>query len=65
MKVDLAVALYQVQRSEEALELLYSVLLKDFGFGEAKKFMLDVINALPDGDALKSTYRRKVYSLMY
>ena len=65
VKVDLAVALYQVQRSEEALELLYGVLLKDFGFGEAKKFMLDVINALPDGDALKSTYRRKVYSLMY
>ncbi|NVK58038.1 MAG: co-chaperone YbbN [Alteromonadaceae bacterium] len=65
VKVDLAVALYQVQRSEEALELLYGVLLKDFAFGDAKKFMLDVINALPDGDSLKSIYRRKLYSLMY
>ncbi|WP_413365809.1 thioredoxin [Alteromonas sp. AMM-1] len=65
LKVDLAVALYRVQRSAEALELLHGVLLKDFGFGEAKKTMLDVINALPDGDALKSTYRRKLYSLMY
>ncbi|PRO71768.1 co-chaperone YbbN [Alteromonas alba] len=65
VKVDLAVALYQVQRFEEALELLYGVLLKDFGFGEAKKLILDIINALPDGDSLKSGYRRKVYSLMY
>lgn len=65
VKVDLAIALYQVQRYEEALALLYGVLLKDFGFGEAKKLTLDIINALPDGDSLKSTYRRKVYSLMY
>lgn len=65
VKVDLAVAYYQVQRSEEALALLFAVLREDFAFGEAKKLMLDVINALPDGDALKSGYRRKLYSLMY
>lgn len=65
VKVDLAIAMYQVQRYEEALALLHGVLLKDFGFGEAKKLILDIINALPDGDSLKSLYRRKVYSLMY
>lgn len=65
LKVDLAVQLQQAHKSEEALELLFGVLLKDMGFGDAKKLMLDMINALPDGDVLKSAYRRKVYSLLY
>ncbi len=65
LKVDLAVQLQQAHKSAEALELLYGVLLKDMSFGDAKKLMLDMINALPDGDALKSVFRRKVYSLLY
>ncbi len=65
LKVDLAVQLQQAHKADEALELLYQVLLKDLNFGEAKKIMLDMINALADGDALKSSYRRKVYSLLY
>lgn len=64
-KVDLAVALQQAHRADEALPLLFDVLQRDLAFGEAKKLMLDMINALPDGDALKSQYRRKVYSLLY
>ncbi|MEW9797445.1 thioredoxin [Alteromonas sp. CYL-A6] len=64
-KVDLAVALQQAHRNEEALELLYSVLCKELSFGDARKLMLDMINALADGDPLKSTYRRKVYGLLY
>ena len=65
LKVQLAVQLQQANQIEEALALILSVLLKDLNFGEAKKLTLDMINALPDGDPLKSKYRRKVYSLLY
>lgn len=64
-KIDLAVQLQQAHRVDEALALLYAVLIKDLGFGDARKTMLDMINALPDGDPLKSEYRRKVYGLLY
>ncbi|MEG3766665.1 thioredoxin [Alteromonas sp. 14N.309.X.WAT.G.H12] len=65
LKVELAVQLQQAHKSAEALSLLFSVLSKDLHFGDAKKLMLDMINAMPDGDSLKSEYRRKVYSLLY
>lgn len=65
IKTDLAVQLHQANQTEEALELIMSVLLTDLNFGEAKKLTLDMINALPDGDPLKSKYRRKIYSLLY
>jgi len=65
IKVKLAVQLHQTTQVEEALELILSVLYKDLNFGDAKKLTLDMINALPDGDPLKSKYRRKVYSLLY
>lgn len=65
IRVKLAVQLQQAHKSEEALALLFSVIKKDLNFGDAKKTMLDMINALADGDVLKSTYRRKVYSLLY
>ncbi|AWL10880.1 Protein disulfide-isomerase A3 [Saliniradius amylolyticus] len=65
VKVQLAVQLQQANRAEEALEFLLQVLQKDMNFGEARKLMMDTINALPDGDPLASQYRRKMYSLMY
>ncbi|AXR08358.1 thioredoxin [Salinimonas sediminis] len=65
LKVELAVQLQQAHKADEALALLHQVLLTDLNFGEAKKTMLDMINALPDGEPLKSLYRRKVYSLLY
>ena len=65
VKVDLAIQLQQANQAEDALELLLSVLSSDLNFGDAKKFTLDTINALPDGDPLKSKYRRKLYSLLY
>ncbi|MFT6778037.1 MAG: putative thioredoxin [Paraglaciecola sp.] len=64
-KVKLAVQLHQANQIEEALELILSVLYKDLNFGDAKKLTLDIINTLPDGDPLKSNYRRKVYGLLY
>jgi len=65
LKVDLAVQFHQASKSDEALALLLLVLKKELGFGDARKIMLDMINALTDGDPLKSEYRRKVYSLLY
>lgn len=65
LKVKLAVQLQQAKRNEEALELLFQVLKKDLNFGDAKKFALDTINALPAGDPLASLYRRKIYALLY
>jgi putative thioredoxin len=65
IKVELAVQLHQAHKSEQALSLLFEVVKKDLGFGDAKKTILDMINALVDGDPLKSAYRRKVYSLLY
>lgn len=64
-KVSLAVQLNQANRNEEALTLLHEVLQKDLNFGEAKKFTLDMINSLPEGDPLASKFRRKIYSLLY
>lgn len=65
VKVSLAVQLQQANRNEEALELLLQVLSKDLNFGEARKFALDIINALPDGDSLATKFRRKLFSMMY
>ncbi|MCC2618225.1 thioredoxin [Aestuariibacter halophilus] len=65
VKVDLAVQLHQAHQPEEALALLFDVLRADLNFGDAKKVTLDMINALPDGEPLKSTFRRKIYSLLY
>lgn len=65
LKIRLAVQLHQANQVEEALELALAVLLKDLNFGDAKKLTLDMINALPDGDPLKSKFRRKIYSLLY
>lgn len=65
LKVELAVQLQQAHKSAEALSLLFTVLQKELHFGEAKKLMLDMVNALPDGDSLKTEYRRKMYSLLY
>lgn len=65
IKLQLAIQLQQAHKVEQALDLLLSILRKDMGFGDAKKITLDTINALPDGEPLKSVYRRKIYSLLY
>lgn len=65
VKLQLAVQLQQANKTADALELLYSILVKDMNFKDAKKLTLDTINALPDGEPLKSQYRRKIYSLLY
>ena len=65
LKQKLAIALNQANRNEEALALLFGILKKDMAFGEAKKTYLDIIANLPAGDAVASSYRRKLYALLY
>lgn len=65
LQQQLAVQYHQVQRSAEALALLYEILKQDLNFGEAKKLYLDMLATLPKGEPLVSSYRRKLYSLLY
>jgi putative thioredoxin len=65
LKQQLALAFSQVNRNEEALDLLYEILKSDMSFGEAKKYYLDIVSNLASGDELASKYRRKLYTLMY
>ncbi|WP_019677281.1 co-chaperone YbbN [Arsukibacterium perlucidum] len=65
IKEQLAVQYQAAQRSEEALALLLGILQLDLNYGDSKKLFLDILAALPKGDAVASQYRRKLYSLLY
>lgn len=65
LALELASSLYQAQRMEEALEVCFSVLRRDFDFPQAKQQALDMLNGLPKGDPLAARYRRVLYSMMY
>ena len=65
LKLQLALKFHEANRDEEALQQVFIVLSKDVNFADAKKYTLDIINSLPDGDPLAATYRRKLYSTMY
>ncbi|ODP99231.1 MULTISPECIES: thioredoxin family protein [Salinivibrio] len=64
---ELAVQYNQINRSEEALELLMKILRRDMnhGEGEAKKTLMDILTALGQGNEVASRYRRQLYSLLY
>lgn len=63
----LAAQYSQVNRQEEALTLLFRLMQS----GDAqtkeksKELFLDVLKALPDGDAIATKFRRKLYTLLY
>lgn len=65
IKLTLAVSYSQANRSGDALELLFTILVIDLNFEDAKKRYLDIIAALPEGDSLASSSRRKLYSLLH
>jgi putative thioredoxin len=65
LKEKLAVQYQAVQRSEDALALLFSILQRDLNYGNSKKLYLDILAALPKGDTVATQYRRKLYSLLY
>jgi len=61
----LAAQYSQVNRNAEALAILFRLVQKDGADITSKDLLLDVMKSLPDGDALASQYRRKLYTLMY
>lgn len=65
--IDLGKALNQVQRNEEALELLFDVLSKDLSAqdGNVKAVFMEILTAIGQGNALANQYRRKLYTLLY
>lgn len=67
LQLQLAVQYSQHQHSEEALELLLSMLRKDINCkdGEVKKTALDIIAALGKADPLAIKFQRQVFSLLY
>ncbi len=63
----LAVQLSQVNRHEEALEILMAMLRKDLNTadGEARKTMMDILSSLGQGNPVASKFRRQLYTLLY
>tara|TARA_R110000772_G_scaffold262303_2_gene381315 strand:- start:1913 stop:2758 length:846 start_codon:yes stop_codon:yes gene_type:complete len=61
----LAAQYSQVNRNDEALSILFLLVQKDGADMTSKDLLLDVLKSLPDGDALATKYRRKLYTLMY
>ena len=64
---ELALSYHQVNRDEDALELLWSVLRSDLGArdGELKKLFMDILAALGQGNPIAGKYRRQLYSILY
>ncbi|MFT5634731.1 MAG: putative thioredoxin [Cognaticolwellia sp.] len=65
LKQKLAAQYNQVNRNDEALTILFLLVQKDGADIASKDMLLDVMKSLPEGDALVSKYRRKLYTLMY
>ncbi len=65
IRIALAIQYSQAGKSEQALELLFTVLQRDINFADAKKNYLDILAALPEGEPCGPLYRRKLYSLLY
>ncbi len=67
LAVELATQYHQVQRDEEALELLWGFLKSDLNAldGEMKKTFMDILSAIGQGNSVASKYRRQLYSLLY
>ena len=65
LKQKLAAQYSQVNRNEEALAILFLLVQSNGADITSKDLLLDVLKSLPDGDALATKYRRKLYTLMY
>ena len=57
----------QVNRYEDALKILFRLVQAgdEQTKAKSKELFLDVLKSLPDGDALATKYRRKLYTLLY
>ncbi len=64
-RYQLAMQLHQVGRNEEALELLLPMIQKPAEGINARDAYVDILRTLPAGDKLASTYRNRLFSLLY
>ena len=64
LKIEIAVQYNQLNNKVEALNYLFEVLKKDINYKDAKQTFLDII-ATMGASAEASSFRRKLYSLMY
>lgn len=64
---ELALSYHQVNRDEEALELLWRGLRGDLNAldGEVKKSFMDILAALGQSNPIAGKYRRQLYSILY
>ncbi|WP_261815713.1 co-chaperone YbbN [Vibrio gallicus] len=64
---DLALQYQQVNRSEDALALLWSFISKDLASldGEMRKTFMDLLSALGQDNSAAKQYRRQLYSILY
>ncbi|RQW62480.1 co-chaperone YbbN [Vibrio viridaestus] len=64
---ELAAKYHEVNRDEEALEMLWIFLSRDLNAldGEMKRVFMDILSALGQGNPLSGKYRRQLYSMMY
>ncbi|WP_087021356.1 thioredoxin family protein [Thaumasiovibrio subtropicus] len=67
IRYELAVQYHQVNRNEDALELLMGSLRKDLNAqdGQVKKVFMDIVTALGQGNPIANQYRRQLYTLLY
>ncbi len=67
LALELASQYHEVNRDEEALELLWTFIKADLNVldGDMKKSFMDILNALGQGNPLASRFRRQLYSLLY
>ncbi|GIU53602.1 tetratricopeptide repeat protein [Shewanella sp. KT0246] len=67
ISIDLAKALNQANRGEEALESLFVILQKDLSAadGKVKQVFMEILTALGQGNTFANQYRRRLYSLLY
>ncbi|KJY81692.1 hypothetical protein TW81_16795 [Vibrio galatheae] len=64
---ELALQYHQVNRDEEALELLWNIVRGDLNAldGEIRKSFMDILSALGQGNPVAGKYRRQLYSILY
>ncbi|MDN3609321.1 co-chaperone YbbN [Vibrio ostreicida] len=64
---ELALNYHQVNRDEEALELLWGQLQTNLNAadGELKKHFMDILSALGQSNPVAAKYRRQLYSILY
>ncbi|WP_418113960.1 co-chaperone YbbN [Vibrio scophthalmi] len=67
LALDLALNYHNVNRDEEALELIWRFIVKNLNAldGEMKKTFMDILSALGQGNPLAAQYRRQLYSILY